>query len=105
MVQAKKPKITDSNACLILQKDLGTKVQVAEVKIQKLTEDLELNKLQTVKLLAEVEQMKLLLGTKESHSLTESTSLLQRAQQSITLTSGEIILLIMINLFKSLSKP
>ena len=105
MVQAKKPKITDSNACLILQKDLGTKVQVAEVKIQKLTEDLELNKLQTVKLLAEVEQMKLLLGTKESHSLTESTSLLQRAQQSITLTSGEIILLIMINLFKFLSKP
>ena len=76
-----------------MQKLLVSQLQVEEVKNQKLTEELKLSKLQTVKLLSENEQMKIQLAAKESQSISlrESTSLLHRAGPS-TLRQGEIIM-------------
>ena len=77
-----------------MQKLLVSQLQVEEVKNQKLTEELKLSRLQTVKLLAKNEQMKIQLATKESQSISlrESTSLLHRAEPS-TLRQGKIIMI------------
>ena len=89
------PRNEDSAHYLKVQKLLVSQLQVEEVKNQKLTEELEFSRLQTVKLLAKNEQMKIELATKDSQSvsLRESPSLLHRAEPS-TLRPGEIVKLI-----------
>ena len=88
------PRNEDSAHYLKVQKLLVSQLQVEEVKNQKLTEELELSRLQTVKLLAENEQMKIQFAAKESCSvsLRESPSLLHRAQP-LALKPGKIIII------------
>ena len=84
----------DSAHYLIVEKALSSQLQIQEIKNQKLNKELEFSRLQTVKILAEVDQMKIQLQTKVSQSVTlrESPTLLNRAEPS-TLRPGEIIML------------
>ena len=91
------PTNEDSAHYLIIQKALASQLQVEQLKNQKLTEELELSKLDIVKLLAQVEKFKMQLAKRELQSMIfqGSPSLLHKAKPS-TLTPGERIEIIML---------
>ena len=84
----------DSADYLTVHKALVSQLQVEELKNKKLTQQLELGRFETVKLLSQVEHFQIQFAKDKSQSITlrGSPSLLHRAAPS-TLRPGEIIMI------------